>query len=265
VTLIIGVKCSDGLVVGADAAATFGALGQATIRQETKKLEILHKKIIVGVSGHVGLGQRITAEVSAQWAEERLGSKKPQEAMGILRNEFWKHAEGEWRAAHVTAPIIGGGAAMESAACWAIVGLPLSKVPTLLHFDQQCSPEEVTFKLPFVTIGSGQKIADPFLAFLWRVFWSKGDPLKISDAQLAVYWTLDHAIRTHPGGVAGRKQIITLEQSAGEWIATEIPEEQMEEHGQAVSEAEDVLRRWMYPTPAEVPGESPPPAPAKSS
>ncbi len=37
-TLIIGIKCSDGIVMGADGAATFATLGQPTIRQETKKL-----------------------------------------------------------------------------------------------------------------------------------------------------------------------------------------------------------------------------------
>jgi 20S proteasome alpha/beta subunit len=39
-TLIIGIKCSDGIVMGADGAATFGSLGQQTIRQGTKKLEV---------------------------------------------------------------------------------------------------------------------------------------------------------------------------------------------------------------------------------
>lgn len=40
-TLIIGIKCRDGIVMGADGAATFEALGQHTIRQETTKLDIL--------------------------------------------------------------------------------------------------------------------------------------------------------------------------------------------------------------------------------
>jgi ATP-dependent protease HslVU (ClpYQ) peptidase subunit len=82
-TLIVGIKCRNGIVMGADGAATLGALGQQTIRQETEKLDILENRIIVGVSGPVGLGQRIRAEIHTLWTDSRvrLVDKKPEEAM----------------------------------------------------------------------------------------------------------------------------------------------------------------------------------------
>ena len=51
-TLIVGVKCSDGIVLGADSSATYTTqlAQQLTIRQDTvTKLHIASEKIIVSV------------------------------------------------------------------------------------------------------------------------------------------------------------------------------------------------------------------------
>ena len=54
-TLIIGVRCSDGVVIGADGAATLGStLGGPTVMQPVTKLQILEGTIVMGVSGQVG-------------------------------------------------------------------------------------------------------------------------------------------------------------------------------------------------------------------
>ena len=58
-TLIIGIKCKDGIVLGADGAATLGAMGQRTILQPMKKLEIISSAMVLGVSGP----RRIRAEI----------------------------------------------------------------------------------------------------------------------------------------------------------------------------------------------------------
>jgi 20S proteasome alpha/beta subunit len=55
VTLIIGILCSDGIVVGADGAASLVAMGNMTAQQPVKKLSLLHKCMIVGVSGPISL------------------------------------------------------------------------------------------------------------------------------------------------------------------------------------------------------------------
>ncbi len=57
-TLIIGLKCSDGIVVGYDGAATLANIARLrTVIQPVPKLAIIRDKMIVGVSGPVGLGQ----------------------------------------------------------------------------------------------------------------------------------------------------------------------------------------------------------------
>src|SRR5258708_11048106 len=171
-TLIIGIKCSDGIVMGADGAATFGSLGQQTIRQETKKLDIIENRVIVGTSGPIGLGQRIKSEIQALWTDGRqnLGAQKPAEAMRIVREALWqKHLNLEMQVAQVTAGVIGQQLALQIALSQTVVCLPLNGVSRLIQFDHQGPPEEAMITLPFVAIGSGQSIADPFLAFLRRL------------------------------------------------------------------------------------------------
>jgi len=236
VTLIIGIKCKDGIVMGADGAATLGAMGQRTILQPMKKLEVISNSIILGVSGPVGLGQRFKGEIQSVWEEKKLSGKKPFEGMTILRQAIWKHAQMEWKAAALTRPAIGS-LAIESVACQSIIALPVSKQPCLFQFDHQCAPEEATEHLPFVSIGRGQNIADPFLAFLRRIFWPVKVPSLVSGI-FATVWTLEHAIKTNPGGVANPKQIVTLQKTNGNWQARELPNEELEEHIEASARAE---------------------------
>lgn len=51
----------------------------------------------------------------------------------------------------------------------AVLALPLMREPCLFQFDQQGAPEEAEDDLPFVSIASGQAIAEPFFTFIRRV------------------------------------------------------------------------------------------------
>jgi 20S proteasome alpha/beta subunit len=250
-TLIIGIKCSDGIVMGADGAATFAALGQPTIRQETKKLDILVNRLIVGVSGPIGLGQRIKAEIENLWTNGRptLGDQRPADAMKIMREALWtKHIGPEMQVAQVAAGVVGQ-SAIQSAIASTVVCMPLKGVPCLIQFDHQGAPEEANASLPFVAIGSGQPIADPFLAFLRRLFWPNSLPT-LNDGIFTTVWTLHHAIKTHPGGVSDPVQIIILEKtqnnSSGNqtnqmWKARELPEAELYEHMESIKGHEKEL------------------------
>jgi 20S proteasome alpha/beta subunit len=242
-TLIIGIKCSDGIVMGADGAATYAALGQSTIRQETKKLEIFENCVIVGVAGPIGLGQRIRAEIQALWVdgEVKLQDQKSAEVMRIIRGVIWnKHIGPEMQVAHIAASVIGPQLAQQSAIASTVVGLPLQESSSLIQFDHQGAPEEASATLPFVAIGSGQPIADPFLAFLRRLFWPDRLPT-LNDGIFSTLWTLQHAIQTNPGGVSGPKQIMILEKKNNVWKARELQEAELYEHEEAIQAHEKQL------------------------
>ena len=264
-TLILGIRCSDGVVLGADGSATLGALGAQTARQQSvKKLKIIHGKIVFGLSGPVGLGQLLGACVEEAHGKSHLQHRVEQVAE-YLRGAFWKLIQPEMQSAAVSQPIIGHQAAASSAVCSTILALPLLGQPELLQFNHQASPEIATPELPFVTIGSGQAIADPFLAFIRRVVWCMKPPT-IQDGILAAVWTLLHAIETNPGGIAEPMSVVVLRKEKGQkgkddFTARELAPEELEEHREAVKDAEDQLAQWRDKMSLKATGEAtiPPP------
>jgi Proteasome subunit len=260
-TLIVGILCEEGVVLGADGQATFGALGIRTIQQQVKKLNKIGECVAIATSGPIGLGQQYNATLQDLWVNNRLSGKTPHEVMAALQTSFWPHAEREFTAAKVTAQVLGS-PALESAISYTMVAIPIKKRPCLIQFNHQCSPELATAALPFISLGSGQQLADPFLAFLRRIFWPNRLP-KVSEGVLATLWSLQQAIRTNPGGVGPPIQIMTLEkQVQGEFNARELPETDFAEHEQAIADAEVVLAKYRdYLQPAREAEEPPSPMP----
>lgn len=260
-TLIIGIRCADGIVVAADGAATLGSMGNMTAQQKTvKKLTILQDKIIVGVSGAVGLGQRLRATLDEGYKAKKFSNLRAEIAMGEMRKAFWAVVGPEWECARATAPVAGVQIASSSANTSMLTALPLNGKPELVQFDLQCAPELATDDLPFVAIGSGQAQADPFLAFIRRVFWPTKPPT-LQDGVFSAVWTLRHTIETIPGGVADPIQVAVLEKVGSDWKAREMTDAELDGHVAAIDSAEQSLSDWrsqFTAAPAGTPPEKPP-------
>jgi len=239
-TLIIGIKCKDGVVMGSDGAATLGTMGQNTIVQPIRKLETISNSIILGVSGPIGIAQIFKGVIEKLWEDQKFHNKESYEAMEFLSNSLWEHVKPEFQKASIAKDVIGNIASI-SAICSILIAIPISKKPCLIQFNQQCSPEEATDNLPFVSIGSGQKIADPFLAFLRRIFWPNKLPT-LAEGVLTVLWTLEHAIITNPGGVSEPKQIVTIEkENSNKYKVHELQDTELKEHIEAIHNIEKYL------------------------
>ncbi|MGC9971908.1 MAG: hypothetical protein ABSE56_15105 [Bryobacteraceae bacterium] len=239
-TLIVGFKCRDGIVVGADGAATLGNIGQRTIQQPVRKLSIIDN-CIVGVSGPIALGQAYVTEI-ARLSKSGRFAKAPSQCLKDIREAIWPYAEKEWKAAAVVRPVMGESAA-QSAFSTMVVALPIYEEPSLFQFDHQCSPEEATKDLPFISIGNGQGLSDPFLAFLRRLFWPQSLP-SLAEGTFAVLWSLEQAIRTTPGGVSKPIQMMTLSRHEAKWRVNELTEAELAEHYQNISDAEEALSNY---------------------
>lgn len=74
-TILVGIKCKDGIIIGSDSSATFSAGQISTIEQTTKKIEILHNKIIVAGTGQIGLGQRYCDLVDRGYTDKKFTGK----------------------------------------------------------------------------------------------------------------------------------------------------------------------------------------------
>ena len=67
-TVLVGVLCSDGLVVGADSIATSSAGMHPLIQvRSDDKIKIIGGRVIIAGTGAVGLGQRFHAVVQKAW------------------------------------------------------------------------------------------------------------------------------------------------------------------------------------------------------
>lgn len=238
-TLIVGIKCSDGIALGADGAATYGVMGQHTIRQPLRnKLQIRKNCLVVGVSGPVGLGQRFAQIVEEHWEGKKFAGCAPVTAMSIMADAFRPHILAEMEVAKRARELIGPSAAI-SALSQTLVAAPIKRELCLFQFDQQGTPEMATEDLPFVSIGSGQGIADPFLALLRRLLWPYRAP-SLGEATFAIVWTLHHAIQTNAGGVAEPMQVVWL---ASDCQARQLTDDELQEHSQRVVEVEKALTK----------------------
>lgn len=240
-TLIIGIKCSAGVVLGADSAATMStATGLETIVQPMPKLEVVEDKIIVGMSGPVGLGQLYTDRVAKVCDD--ICNKDAPEVCRKLRNEFIQDAQIAFRMAELAVSVLGP-QARASVISSTLVALAAKNEPQLIEFDSQCNPEIVSPDIAFSSIGIGKSIADPFLAFIKRLFWKERLP-SMSDGNFAVVWTLQQAIRTAPSGIRPPIQMAVLTMEGKQSKARKLTREEITEHEENADQAEDYFRKF---------------------
>jgi len=154
------------------------------------------------------------------------------------------------------AKLLGQGAAAPPAIAFTLLAVPVDKQLRLYQFGCTGDPEEATTDLPFVALGSGQSLADPFLAFIREIFWKKRQP-NTSEGIFATVWSLLHAIRRNTGGVAEPIQLMTIKLEAGKPVLKEFDDAELQETRQNITEVEAYLSQFTRPEPS-----SPPTAPA---
>lgn len=239
-TLIVGILCRDGVVLASDSAATFGSAGRPTIgQQEMRKLRRINDHLLYTSTGAVGISQLIADKLKSLWEGKIFsGSQSPENVMDKIGKEIVQLVGPYLQTANLQRSLVGDAS---SSLCKSLVAMPVNQKSCLFNFDVNGAPERSTPDLPFIALGSGQPIADPFLAFLRRLLWSDREPT-LAEGRLAAVWTIEHVGRTNPGGVGGSVQLATLAPSAGKTpTVSEVSEEDIQEHLQRVVSAEQSL------------------------
>jgi 20S proteasome alpha/beta subunit len=228
-TAIVGVLCSDGIVIGSDSAASFGFGNGQTIEQPAKKIHIIGDHIIVAGTGQVGMGQRFCHLVEKLYQNKEL-TKHDHIGIGKL---FSQHGIQDFGSTSAPKGQFGCLVAFSQGQKFYLLELQLA--------DFQ--PEFKTVDLPFVSLGCGQPITDPFLGFLKKVFFAAGPPM-LEDGIFITLWALLHAIELNPGGVNGPVQIAILENTGSNFKAMMLTEDELAEHRANVTSAEEHLRNY---------------------
>ena len=200
--------------------------------QSNDKIEIFDKSVIVASTGAIGLSQRLNHHISQAIAGNVFRNFSVQDCTTNVSKRFLTDLTNSLYQMH---PQHGVSFGSVMAAC-------LKGVPYLIEFGStNFQPEIRHGKMFFVSMGSGQLHADPFLAFIARVLWH-GVPPTVKDGKLGVYWTLSHTITVAPGGVGKPIRMATLTQKDGKWVAEE--SQDMDAHETYTADLENYIGKY---------------------
>jgi len=227
-TILVAIFCKDGVVIGADSAATFvAATGIPTIEQRTQKIEIIDNQIILAGTGQIGLGQRFSAIVQEAYKNNVFRQDNPLEIAKYLAHQTIRDFN------FTNAPLNQYGA---------LLAFHCGNKPYLIEFDVQgFQPELKTEQLWYVSMGTGQMIVDPFLGFLRELFWQKGQPSS-QNGVFSVIWALEQAIQLNTGGINAPMQIALLYKENDEYMARQLDLEDFVEHEGIIKEIKELIQ-----------------------
>jgi 20S proteasome alpha/beta subunit len=254
-TILVGVLCQDGVVVGSDSSATFSMTpGLATIEHPIRKTFIVGNDLIFATTGAGGLGQRL------EWILQSSRQEIPD----------WHQQHHLHIAQHVSRRMIQNmqGTFLNPGQIGALVAFACQNTFHLCEFAlADFQPEMKTEDAWFVSMGSGQLITDPFFGLLRRTLFRLTRPT-LREGVLAAHWALYNAIQLNTGGINDPIQMATLQRTTpdGPFEARLLSEDELEEGDVAIRGLENYLAasRQRMPLPAEhgEPVAEPPPPPS---
>ncbi len=241
-TAIVGVLCSDGVVVGSDSSTTFTRGPQRTIEQETRKIDIIDDRLIVAGTGPVGFHQRFCNVIRSKADAGTLTTKPDKWVKDITSAALRDFAETKVVPVHPGTQIPPGYLPIDYGA---LVAFTDGKKFYLCEFALCTLQPEFKGADPsiwYASLGSGQVITDPFLGFIRRVIWHSETP-NVAVGTYTVAWTLRHVISLNPGGVGGRMQMAVISSSEPPSIleARMLTRSEIHQHEEAVEAVEQYL------------------------
>lgn len=223
-TVVVAIRCSDGVVIGCDSMITTGG---DIAHHKGKKLWLLDGEQVFASAGTTAHGAHLR-HVAECCDKVDPSTKSMDHVLGIAEKTIESFEK-----LHIPPDSIDVVATLafahgETHECAIFYGI---------------QPEFLDEEHFFASIGSGQLSADPFLRFVADTFCEDGPP-SVREAIFLVTWVIQYVIDTNPGGVAGPIRIATLEIADGDWNAKELEENEMLLGKEAVQSAREELRKW---------------------
>ena len=204
-TSIVGILCSDGVVVGADSAITT-TMGNTNLFEQTnyQKIRILGGRVIAAFAGDGDCHHRVCANVEA-WLQDVQDTNVDEMAFAVTLHSLCVAA-------------LSNTGKMPTEFNYDVMFAFVSQTgPTLCHFKatENFQPHFVTKDgLWFATMGSGFLYTHPFLGFLRNVLWNDSLP-KVAGGTFTAFWALRHACHISAGGISEPLNIATLTRNDG--------------------------------------------------
>lgn len=226
-TVLVGIFCTDGVVVAADSM-----LSARASNQTGKKVSILSGNQVYGWAGDNGLAQRfgniVDKSSSILSANPALGPLDYGVALSQAAIDQFKRT----------------GFSFDGIALNAVLGLEFNGTYQCCVFEGSLQPRALDSHHFYFCTGSGQTSAHPFLKFISNILCRSGQP-NLADGIFIAAWTIRHTIDTAVGGVAEPIRIATISpDNAGAPAARELTSAEIDEHLQAIDSANEALRKW---------------------
>lgn len=221
-TVLVGILCTDGVVIGADSSATFAAGQMRTIEQPTQKIHIIDGQMIVAATGSVGLSQRLVEIIKQLRSNGKLKGEPVEIGKAISAAALIDFGS--------TMPHLASILMNRQLQFGALVASIHKSKPYLIEFDPCTFQSEFKDdRIWYVSMGSGQQIADPFLGLMRRVFFRGGLP-DLPTGTFVVSWALEHTCDVNPGGIKEPFHIAILKEGKAAVLA----QEDLQEHKEMV-------------------------------
>jgi hypothetical protein len=229
-TVVVAFYCTDGVVIAADSMITPSMGNIAVGHHHGRKIEVLAGPQLFAFAGDQGQAARFKIMAEAQHVQ-----------IGALAHalDFGLGMSGGILQQLATTGIVGNAISTNTILAYGHGG-----VHHCCMFEGQLQPRLLDGHHYYAALGSGKLSADPFLRFLVDVFCPNGQPT-VPEAIFLATWAVQHVIDTNPGGVAGPIRVATfMRDQAGNFQAVELPDNEIQEHQQAVESAANALREW---------------------
>ncbi len=240
-SLIVGIRCADGVVIAASGPTSWpSADGLPAARQQAKRLRVVAGQAVLGVAAHDGLAQ----EMALSLERCLVGPDRRDSAEDVLREKIRDALAAPIQrtvAIHQTLHGLPGFATTSNdyLVSHSILAIPLHRTLRLYALDPECSLTEITEELRCAAVGLARSAAEPFLAFLRRVLIGHDAPM-LSTGELAAYWTLHQAVVNNVAGVTPPIQVISVTRNPeGSIEIVERGEEEIAALRQAMEKAEE--------------------------
>jgi 20S proteasome alpha/beta subunit len=241
-TLILGLRCTDGVVLGADGGFGPEPLGLRSVEPPGRALHVLGGHTVLAVAGDAGLGQRLAEEVEEAYRQGELPGPSRRHALWSLGARFREPLTAAAADARPFQKLLGK-KVREAVLTQSLLAYPNAADFELVAFDHQGGYERVDEPSRFAALGGAHAVAHPFLSFLRRLLWEDRPP-SVAEGTFAVTWALEHALATAPGRVTGPLRLVVLERNASGPAARALTGAELDEQRAAIRATEAQLRAF---------------------
>ena len=234
-TVLVGILASDGAAIAADRQVTVGHVGLPM-----PKIAPIGGDSLVASSGSLALGQKIRMVFETHHAEFRAHPYI--EHLPVLEQAIRVVVTPALQMAEKTRYVIPG--AESNALACSLACIPFADGLRLCHVDYDGSIYCLNENLPYVTAGSGKINADPFIRFIWDIFWPEPGYLPpLREAIFAAYWTVQMNIEYQSSGVGIGVDVWTVARNAdGGHAASATDWERLEPSGMFIESMKQAMR-----------------------